>query len=48
MTDRLEGSFGYRRMNFNITGVDMLALSTEEDLIGAIVRFAALRKQRRK
>ena len=31
---------------FKRSGVDALALSTEEDLIRAIVRFAALRKQR--
>jgi uncharacterized protein (DUF58 family) len=30
------------------TGVDMLSLSTEEDLVRAIVRFATLRQQRRK
>jgi hypothetical protein len=28
--------------------VDTLSLSTEEDLVQAIVRFAALRRQRRK
>jgi uncharacterized protein (DUF58 family) len=28
-------------------GVDVLTLSTEEDLVGAVLRFAALRKQRR-
>jgi uncharacterized protein (DUF58 family) len=33
---------------FKHAGVDMLSLSTEEDLVRAIVRFAALRKQRRK
>jgi uncharacterized protein (DUF58 family) len=32
---------------FNRAGVDSLALSTDEDLVRAIVRFAALRKQRR-
>ncbi|HJZ48163.1 MAG TPA: DUF58 domain-containing protein [Roseiflexaceae bacterium] len=30
------------------SGVDMLSLSTEEDLVRAIVRFAALRRQRRR
>ena len=33
---------------FKHAGVDALALSTEEDLVRAIVRFAALRQQRRK
>jgi uncharacterized protein (DUF58 family) len=33
---------------FKRSGVDMLSLSTEEDLVRAIVRFAALRQQRRK
>ncbi len=33
---------------FKRAGVDMLSLSTEEDLVRAIVRFAALREQRRK
>ncbi len=33
---------------FNRSGVDALSLSTEEDLVSAIVRFAALRQQRRK
>jgi uncharacterized protein (DUF58 family) len=33
---------------FKRAGVDMLSLSTEEDLVRAIVRFAALRRQRRK
>ena len=33
---------------FKHAGVDMLSLSTEEDLVQAIVRFAALRQQRRK
>ncbi|MBI1280659.1 MAG: DUF58 domain-containing protein [Anaerolineaceae bacterium] len=33
---------------FKRTGVDMLSLSTEEDLVRAIVGFAALRRQRRK
>ncbi len=33
---------------FKRAGVDALSLSTEEDLVRAIVRFAALRKQRRK
>ena len=32
---------------FKRAGVDMLALSTEEDLVRAIVRFATLRQQRR-
>jgi uncharacterized protein (DUF58 family) len=33
---------------FKHAGVEALSLSTEEDLVGAIVRFAALRKQRRR
>ncbi len=33
---------------FKRTGVDVLSLSTEEDLVRAIVGFAALRRQRRK
>jgi uncharacterized protein (DUF58 family) len=33
---------------FKRAGVDALSLSTQEDLVRAIVRFAALRKQRRK
>ncbi len=33
---------------FKRSGVDALSLSTEEDLVRAIVRFATLRKQRRK
>jgi uncharacterized protein (DUF58 family) len=33
---------------FKRAGVDLLALSTEEDMVRAIVRFAALRQQRRK
>ena len=33
---------------FKQAGVDVLSLSTEEDLVRAIVRFAALRQQRRK
>jgi len=33
---------------FNHAGVDALALSTDEDLVRAIIRFATLRKQRRK
>ena len=33
---------------FKHAGVDALSLSTEEDLVRAIVRFAALRQQRRK
>jgi len=32
---------------FKHAGVDALSLSTEEDLVRAIVRFAALRRQRR-
>ena len=32
---------------FRRAGVDALTLSTEDDLVGAILRFAALRKQRR-
>ncbi len=34
--------------SFRRAGVDALALSTEEDLVRAIVRFATLRKQRRR
>jgi uncharacterized protein (DUF58 family) len=33
---------------FKRSGVDVLSLSTDEDLVRAIVRFAALREQRRK
>jgi uncharacterized protein (DUF58 family) len=33
---------------FKHAGVDVLSLSTEEDLVRAIVRFATLRQQRRK
>jgi len=33
---------------FKRAGVDVLSLSTDEDLVRAIVRFAALREQRRK
>jgi uncharacterized protein (DUF58 family) len=33
---------------FKHAGVDVLSLSTEDDLVRAIVRFAALREQRRK
>jgi uncharacterized protein (DUF58 family) len=36
------------RSAFKRAGVDALSLSTEEDLVRAIVRFAALRKQRRR
>jgi hypothetical protein len=32
---------------FKYAGVDALSLSTQEDLVRAIVRFAVLRKQRR-
>ena len=35
------------RAVFTKCGVDVLHLSTEEDLVGAVLRFAALRKQRR-
>jgi len=35
------------RSAFNRCGVDVLTLSTEEDLVGAVLRFAVLRKQRR-
>jgi uncharacterized protein (DUF58 family) len=34
--------------SFKRAGVDALSLSTEEDLVRAILRFAALRKQRRR
>jgi uncharacterized protein (DUF58 family) len=33
---------------FKRAGVDALSLSTEEDLVRAIVRFATLRRQRRR
>ena len=33
---------------FKRAGVDALSLSTEDDLVRAIVRFAGQRKQRRK
>jgi uncharacterized protein (DUF58 family) len=33
---------------FKRAGVDVLSLSTDEDLVRAIVRFATLRQQRRK
>jgi uncharacterized protein (DUF58 family) len=33
---------------FKHAGVDLLSLSTSEDMVRAIVRFAALRQQRRK
>lgn len=33
---------------FKRAGVDVLSLSTEDDLVRAIIRFAALRRQRRK
>ncbi len=33
---------------FKHAGVDMLSISTDEDMVRAIVRFAALRQQRRK
>jgi uncharacterized protein (DUF58 family) len=33
---------------FKRSGVDALSLSTGEDLVGAVIRFAKLRKQRRK
>jgi uncharacterized protein (DUF58 family) len=34
--------------SFKQAGVDVLSLSTEEDLVRAIVRFASLRERRRK
>jgi len=34
--------------SFKLAGVDMLPLSTEDDLVRAIVRFAALREQHRR
>ena len=34
-------------MTFKRAGVDALALSTNEDMVGAIVRFAGIRRQRR-
>jgi uncharacterized protein (DUF58 family) len=36
------------QQTFKRTGVDLLSISTEEDLVRAIVRFANLREQRRK
>ena len=33
---------------FKHAGIDVLSLSTEDDLVQAIVRFAMLRKQRHK
>jgi uncharacterized protein (DUF58 family) len=36
------------QQNFKRAGVDMLSLSTEEDIVRAIVRFATLRGQRKK
>ena len=36
------------RGTFTRCGVDVLAISTEEDLVHAVLRFAALRKQRRR
>src|SRR5207249_5853755 len=35
------------RAAFTRCGVDVLTLSTEEDLVSAVLRFASLRKQRR-
>jgi len=34
-------------VTFKRVGVDVLALSTEDDLVREIVRFATLRKQRK-
>ena len=34
--------------NLKRAGADLFAISTEEDLVGAIVRMAALRKKRRR
>jgi uncharacterized protein (DUF58 family) len=36
------------KLIFEQSGVDLLSLSTEEDMVRAIVRFAALRRQRRR
>jgi uncharacterized protein (DUF58 family) len=36
------------KQSFKHAGVDALSLSTEEDLVRAIIRFATLRQQRRK
>ena len=36
------------RETFKHAGVDVLSLSTEDDLVRSIVRFATLRQQRRK
>jgi len=36
------------RQSFGRAGVDMLSISTGDDLVRAIVRFATLRRQRRK
>jgi hypothetical protein len=34
--------------SFKHAGVDVLSLSTEEDMVRAIVRFASLRERRRR
>ena len=36
------------KKSFKRAGVDLFTISTEEALVGAIVRMAALRKKRRK
>jgi uncharacterized protein (DUF58 family) len=36
------------KSDLNRAGVDLFAMSTQEDLVGAIVRMAALRKRRRR
>ncbi len=50
--NRFEQAAGQREATlseaFKRAGVDMLSLSTEEDLVSAIVRFATLRERRRK
>jgi uncharacterized protein (DUF58 family) len=43
-----EGRAVHWSETFTRAGVDVLALSTEEDLVRAIVRFAALRERRRR
>jgi uncharacterized protein (DUF58 family) len=49
---RFQGAAGRRELalqqTFKRAGVDALSLSTEEDLVRAIVRFASLRQQQRR
>ncbi len=50
--DRFHKAAAEREYNLNLifkrVGVDMLTLSTEDDLVSAIVRFANVRRQRRR